>query len=79
MEEPEQREMLFQGGGRAGPTRPGGGRTEGVEGEKNVHLGFVATGVPSSSSKICGGGVRRGAGVAGGFREGFLGPREVVL
>ena len=33
----------------AGAVNPGGGETAGVEGEKNVRLGFVAIGVPSSS------------------------------
>ena len=44
------REILDRGG-RAGEgaSNPGGGATAGVVGEKNVRLGFVATGVPSSS------------------------------
>ena len=33
----------------AGAASPGGGEKAGVEGEKKVRLGFVATGVPSSS------------------------------
>ena len=39
------------GGGRAGAggANPGGGEMTGVEGEKNVRLGLVAIGVPSSS------------------------------
>ncbi len=49
--EKEQRErdpgMWGQGG--AGAANPGGGAMAGVEGEKNVRLGLVAIGVPSSS------------------------------
>ena len=44
------RETLARGGrAGAGASNPGGGATAGVVGEKNVRLGFVATGVPSSS------------------------------
>ena len=44
------RETLARGGrAGAGAANPGGGENAGVEGEKNVRLGFVATGVPSSS------------------------------
>ena len=49
--EKEQRERPWHVGGRAGAgaANPGGGVMAGVEGEKNVRLGLVAIGVPSSS------------------------------
>ena len=44
------RETLACGGrAGAGAANPGGGVMVGVEGEKNVRLGLVAIGVPSSS------------------------------
>ena len=43
-------ETLARGGrAGAGAESPGGVENAGVEGEKKVRLGFVATGVPSSS------------------------------
>ena len=41
----------------SGAPRPGGGWDVAVVAEKRVRLGFVVIGVPSSSSKVGGGGV----------------------
>ena len=48
---------LFQGEKAQVPQVRGGGRKEATGGEKKVRLGLVGMGVPSSSSRTCGGGV----------------------
>ena len=41
--------VALSSGESAGSTRPGGGRNEAEEGVRNVRLGLIEMGVPSSS------------------------------